>query len=278
MKTRIITAIVALCIFVPVLIFSDTMLFPVAMAICAVVGCYEIFSCVGMKNNLLMSLPTYALAVCLPILKRIIPTGEFVKFCICAIGVLIVYMLGVAVFQNKKHHVTDTCLASITCIYVIASFVGIVYLHDDVLHGKYIYLMTFICAWTTDTFAYFTGRLFGKHKLIPEVSPKKTVEGAVGGVVFCVISTLIFGFVIEKFFNGDGTVSANYIALAISGVFISAVSQLGDLIMSLIKRHYGIKDYGKIFPGHGGVLDRFDSVMAVSVMLTLICTYFNLLV
>ena len=150
------------------------------------------------------------------------------------------------------------------------------YLHDSIEYGKHIYLLTFICAWTTDTFAYFTGRLLGRHKLIPAVSPKKTIEGAIGGVVFCVGATVLFGFIIEKFFNPSGDISANYLVLAISGVAISVISQVGDLIMSLIKRLYGIKDYGKIFPGHGGILDRFDSVMAVSVVLTFICSYFNL--
>jgi len=191
--------------------------------------------------------------------------------------VVIVYMLGVAVFNCKKISVTDTGLAFTACFYIIAAFVGIVYLRDNILYGKHIYLLTFLCAWMTDTFAYFTGRLLGKHKLIPDVSPKKTVEGAIGGVVFCVITTVIFGLIIVKFFNPDGNISANYPVLAISGIFISVVSQIGDLTMSLIKRHYGIKDYGKLFPGHGGILDRFDSVMAVSVVMTLICTYFNLL-
>ena len=126
----------------------------------------------------------------------------------------------------------------------------------------------------TDIFAYFTGRFLGKHKLIPAVSPKKTVEGSIGGIIFCVISTIVFGLIVENFFIGSG--KANYIVLAVSGIFISVVSQMGDLIMSVIKRHYGIKDYGKLFPGHGGILDRFDSVMAVSVILAGICTYFNL--
>lgn len=274
MLKRIITAIVALIIFVPVLIFADTMIFPVMMALCAAIGCYEMFSCLGLKDKVLMTLPMYAAALCLPISKRLIPDEVFVKFVLSIIGVLIVYMLGIAVFRHKKVNVTDVGLSIALGLYIVAAFTGLVYLHDSVEHGKYIYLLTFLCAWMTDTFAYFTGRLFGKHKLIPEVSPKKTVEGAVGGVVFCVITMLVFGLVMETNFG----LRANYITLAISGVFISVVSQLGDLIMSLVKRHYGIKDYGKIFPGHGGILDRFDSVTAVTLVLTFICTYFNLLV
>ena len=277
MIKRIITSIVALCVLVPVLIFSETMVFPIAIAVCAAIGCYEMFSCIGLKKNILLAVPVYIAAFCMPILKRLISGESFMRFALCTAGVIAVYMLGIAVFQNKKVSVTDIGLAFSACFYIILAFVGIVYLHDSIDHGKYIYLLVFICAWTTDIFAYFTGRFFGKHKLIPEVSPKKTVEGAIGGVVFCAAATVIFGLIIVKFFNPDGSISANYVALAISGVFISVVSQLGDLIMSLIKRHYGIKDYGKLFPGHGGILDRFDSVMAVTVMLTFICTYFTLL-
>lgn len=112
----------------------------------------------------------------------------------------------------------------------------------------------------TDTFAYFCGRAFGKHKLIPDVSPKKTVEGSVGGTVCAVLVTLLYGLLI-----GAVTESKpNYLPLALVTLIVSLVSQCGDLIMSLVKRKFGIKDYGKLFPGHGGVLDRFDSVICVS--------------
>lgn len=278
MIKRIITSIVALCVCIPILIFSDTMIFPIAVAVCTFIGCYEMFSCIGFKNNILLTFPVYAAALVLPVLKRLISSQAFGTLSLCLAGVIIVYMLGVSVFQNKKVSVTDVGLSFAVCFYIIFAFTGLVHLHDSVVYGKYIYLLTFICAWVTDIFAYFTGRFIGKHKLIPEVSPKKTVEGAIGGVVFCVGATIIFGAVIVRFFNPNGNIAANYLMLGISGVLLSAVSQIGDLLMSLIKRHYGIKDYGKIFPGHGGMLDRFDSVMAVSVVLTFICTYFNLLV
>ena len=191
--------------------------------------------------------------------------------------VMALYIFGVAVFANKSVNVADAGLLIGASFYIIAAFTSIVYIHDYIPYGNYIYLLTFICAWVTDIFAYFTGMLLGKHKLIPTVSPKKTVEGAIGGVVFCMLATVLFGFIIEKFFNTHGVTSANYLVLIVAGIFASVVSQTGDLIMSVIKRHYGIKDYGKLFPGHGGVLDRFDSVLAVSLILSVICTYFDLL-
>ena len=111
---------------------------------------------------------------------------------------------------------------------------------------------------------------FGKHKLIPDVSPKKTVEGSIGGIVFCALGYIIYGLLVSKFFE----VEMNIIALAVFGVLVSVISQVGDLAASLIKREYGVKDYGRLFPGHGGVLDRFDSVIAVaSALMVLVYTY-----
>ena len=283
MLKRIITAIVALIVFIPILIFSNTWVFPAAMALASFIGCYEMLKCIGQKKNIWLALPIYVLAAAFPLLTRAFylsypdKGSAFTELLTLAMGVflvLAVYIFGVAVFANKRISVPDAGLIFATVSYTVAAFSTIVYVHDYIDHGKYIYLLVFICAWMTDSFAYFTGRLFGKHKLIPSVSPKKTVEGAIGGIVFCVISTVVFGLIIEKFFIPGQ--SANYLVLAISGVFISVVSQTGDLIMSVIKRHYGIKDYGIMFPGHGGILDRFDSVMAVSIILSFICTYFNM--
>lgn len=282
MRKRIITAIVALAVFIPLLIFSDTWAFPAAVSIMAAIACYEMFSCIGQKKNIVFTLPTYILAVFFPLFARYaylsdsISVNDFIKLSLGIVVISPLYMFAVAVFQSKRISVTDAGLSAISCLYTIAAFTSLVYIHDFIPFGQYIYLLCFICAWITDSFAYFTGMLLGKHKLIPEVSPKKTIEGALGGVVFCTLSVVLFGFIIERFFDPEGNISANYIVLALSGVAISVISQIGDLIMSLIKRKYGIKDYGKVFPGHGGVLDRFDSVIAVSLAIVFITSYFNM--
>ncbi len=292
MLKRIITSIVALAVFIPILIFSDTWVFPVAMSICAAVGVFEMLDCLGLKKNLFLTIPLCLAAAFLPAYMRhihreyasrsfVVEGAAFNSFIKLAVGILFLmslYIFAVAVFGNKTVKVTDAGLLIATATYIIGAFCSIVYIHDYIPYGRYIYLLTFICSWTTDIFAYFTGRFLGKHKLIPAVSPKKTVEGAIGGIAFCVIAMVIFGLVIDRFFNSFGIISPNYGILAISGIFISIVSQIGDLVMSVIKRHYGIKDYGWIFPGHGGILDRFDSVLAVSLILGFICTYFDFFV
>ena len=281
MLKRIITAIVALIVFVPILIFSDTWIFPLSMSLCAILGTVEMLGCIGQKKNQFVTIPLCLAAAFFPsYLRYEYVMGHSVSGAITlgisAIFIMSLYVFGVAVFANRSMHANDCGLIIATSVYIISAFTALVYIHDFIGNGEYIYLLAFLSAWMTDSFAYFSGRLFGKHKLIPAVSPKKTVEGAIGGIVFCILALVGFGFVIETFFNPEGTIHANYLVLAISGLFISVVSQIGDLIMSLIKRHYNIKDYGKFFPGHGGILDRFDSVIAVTLILSVICTYFNL--
>ena len=124
----------------------------------------------------------------------------------------------------------------------------------------------------TDIFAYFCGLAFGKHKLIPDVSPKKTVEGSIGGIIFCAIGYIVYGIIVSRVFD----VEMNIFALGIFGLIISVVAQIGDLSASLIKREFGVKDYGSLFPGHGGVLDRFDSVIAVSCVLMILVYSYNI--
>lgn len=120
--------------------------------------------------------------------------------------------------------------------------------------GKIYVWLIFIIAFATDTCAYFAGYAFGKHKLIPKVSPKKTIEGSIGGILGSTLICLAFGY----YFNIDLKV------IVILGFLGSIVAQVGDLFASSIKRYVGIKDYGKLIPGHGGILDRFDSVILVA--------------
>ena len=276
MLKRSITAIVGILIFLPVFIFSNTWALPIAASLLSVIGCFEMISCVGQRKNLVVSLPIYLEAIFFPLFLRYCSINErmdtFVEVAVFAILATLLYVFATAVFQNEKMPVTEAGLLASATVYIIAAFTCLVYVRDFVYPGQFVFLLCIFAAFATDIFAYFTGYLFGKHKLIPAVSPKKTVEGAIGGVVFCMLFFMLFGFIIEKSVGA----SANYLVLALGGVLISVVSQIGDLVMSLIKRKYGIKDYGKIFPGHGGVLDRCDSVLAVTIVMTIICTYFNM--
>ncbi|MDL2273187.1 phosphatidate cytidylyltransferase [Oscillospiraceae bacterium OttesenSCG-928-G22] len=123
--------------------------------------------------------------------------------------------------------------------------------------GKLNLLFMFITAFGSDAMALFAGMLFGKHKLAPDISPKKTVEGAIGGLVMSPVLLVIFSFVLGRMYG----LETNYLLLVVYGFSGAFVSQIGDLAMSFIKRQYHIKDFGELIPGHGGILDRFDSVL-----------------
>ena len=159
-------------------------------------------------------------------------------------------------------------------IYVSFSMASIVLLRDlgsnGAIGGK-IYLLAFIFAWIPDIGGYFFGRFFGKRKLIPDVSPKKTVAGFVGGVGSAVVVSIIYGFIIGLGLDD----LASFAILAVLALICAMVSVCGDLLASLVKRYFGIKDYGFIFPGHGGVMDRFDSVIAVAPFLYILCYLAN---
>lgn len=273
MKQRIITAIVAFFVLLPVLIFSDTFIFPLGLAACAVLSVWEMFACVGLKNAWLFTVPMYAIGAAFPFLIRYLQdSGLLAPIAICAAVVWTLYAFTVLIFSHGKYPLEAVFVASFSLLYIFVGFNAILFIHDCEPGGKYLYYICFLGAWITDIFAYFCGRAFGKHKLIPDVSPKKTVEGSVGGTVFCILVMVIFGFVVEKLVP---QITANLLIFAVAGVLVAVVSQIGDLSMSVIKRKYGVKDYGFIFPGHGGVLDRFDSVIAVSALLLVFSLFFN---
>ena len=270
MLKRILTGIVAFCfILVPVLFFADTVALPLGVAVFALIAAYEILHCVGLHKNLWLSLPLYLASGAFPFVLRY-ADGIGLTLMPLFLCVPLLTTLAVAVFSHGKVDIRDASAAYLLWFYSFVGFAAVLYIHDMIAGGKYFYLLAFIGAWVTDTFAYFTGMLLGRHKLIPDVSPKKTVEGAVGGVVFCTLGFVVFGILYNKFWIAEGAAVLPLWLMAVIGVLVSIVSQIGDLSLSLLKRKYGIKDFGKVFPGHGGVMDRFDSVLAVAIML-LVC-------
>ena len=269
MLKRTITAVCALCLFIPVLYFSDTVIFPAAMTILALIAAYEMLNCIGAKKIYHLAIPSYILA-----LSPMVPYAASLSDKIDTFHILtaftclyLIYLLTVTIFAKGTIPFEFISSVFTTIFYVVVTFTSIVALRY-ITNGKYIYLLTFIGPWVSDTFAYFCGRLFGRHKLIPEVSPKKTVEGSVGGILFTALGFVVYGVIINTVF--DSSVSPAYVSLAVTGAVISVISQIGDLAASLIKRNYGIKDYGFVFPGHGGVLDRFDSVLLTAPVLLIV--------
>ncbi len=179
--------------------------------------------------------------------------------------ILTVTALIISVFRRNFNFI-DAAVTVLGFIYTIGFFALILLIYE--MPGGEFYIFTiFTIAWICDTAAYFTGRFFGRRKLIPEVSPKKTVEGALGGLLGGGLGTMLFGLILSL----TGQNVMHPLHFLVMGFIGSFFSQIGDLIASAIKRDCGVKDYPKLIPGHGGILDRFDSVLlaAVSVFLYL---------
>lgn len=266
MKTRIISAIVGIAILIPVLWFSGTLVFPLVMALLAMLAAGEICFAVGARKKYYYLIPSLLYALGLPLLLWLTFSGGRLAVAVSGL-VSIAYILVlffITVLLGGKEKFSSVAEIAVGVVYVTVAFASL-YLLRALNGGAYIYGLVFIGSWVTDTMAYFSGRLFGKHKLCPAISPKKTVEGSIGGTVFCLLGFVLYGFIMQKCCD----LSPNYLMLAIAGAAVALVSQMGDLTASLLKREHNVKDYGRIMPGHGGVMDRFDSIIAVSIFLLL---------
>lgn len=174
------------------------------------------------------------------------------------------------VFTYPKYR-TEQLLAAFFGVFYVAVMLSYVYQTRMMERGVYIVWLIFLCSWGCDTCAYCVGVLFGKHKMSPKLSPKKSVEGAVGGVVGAALLTALYCYI----FKDAMEITVGYVWLLAGISAIGAlISMVGDLTASAIKRNYEIKDYGKLIPGHGGILDRFDSVIFTAPIIYYLAAYF----
>ena len=275
MKIRIITSFVGLAIVIPCLVFSNTVALDVFFALCAAMAVYELIKCVGQGKNYVLLIPSLILSLFTPFLVRWLNIGvDFTTYLVIAFLLFFFFVFTLSIFSKGKFPVHDAGLVASVVMYIIIGFSGVLAIRNLPECGKYIYLVIFISSWLPDVGAYFVGVTMGKHKLIPDVSPKKTVEGAIGGILTCVLSFVVYTLIVNKLFDAN----INLLVMIIASVLLAVASMIGDLLASLIKRHYGIKDYGKLLPGHGGILDRFDSCLATSMLfyvMTLIPVFAN---
>ena len=268
MKTRVITGIGIIAVaMVLVALASFTPIYCIGMAALAVIASFELLRVFGVHKEWHISAPTYVLSAVFPFLAYFIgeSRGKFVLLMGAVLFSFLVYLLGVAVFSHKKIKFVLVAAVYMAIIYVIVSFTSLSLLMY-VEKGIYYLGVIVISSWGCDAGAYFVGCKFGKHKLIPDVSPNKSVEGAIGGMVISILANVLYGHIV----NICGGADVDYLALAILGLVLSVVAMIGDLIASLIKREYGIKDYSNLLPGHGGIVDRFDSVFPIATFLLMV--------
>ena len=272
MLKRILTALIGIPLLVPFVIFSDTWALPALTAFFTAVAVFELLRWTGMIKKIPVAAVSFAVALAAQILPRIVKGDRFFTVMLLAYLSYTVIVMTLAVFSKGSIKLTDVTQTATMVIYVSFGFSALVLLRElNAAYGIVLFLLAFLIPWVCDGAAYFVGVFFGKHKMIPDVSPKKTVEGAIGGIVGGVIITAVFGIIMHFGFGKE----PNYLLL-LSIAFVGClVSQWGDLIASLLKREYGVKDYGHLFPGHGGVMDRFDSLFAVNIFIYIVLRVFE---
>lgn len=272
MLVRIISAIVFLIIVLPCIYFSGTPIFVAFTVFLSAASVFEMLRCNNLHRNIALSIPMYLIAV-LPVCARYLPTDTFYRLVFPFIFVCSFFVLSVYTFMKDKPELGRVISAYFFSLYSTAGFTALILLADLTDGAWHVMFFCFVAAWVTDSCALFTGMLLGKHKLLPSVSPKKTVEGAIGGVVFCIAAFILYAFLLEKLFDYQ---IESYLLIAICGAVCGVVAVIGDLLFSAVKRASGIKDFGKLMPGHGGVLDRFDSLISIAIVLLMFISATNI--
>lgn len=270
MKTRVISAAVGILLFFAVLYvslyFAPILL--IALAALNVIAVYEL-----LRNT--------SLCKCLPQILIALLFGAIMPFTFCYgseltnTAIVSLYAFAIILTSIVYHNIIDMkSLFSTMVAPTILSFAFVsIYKLFTIPDTKHLlFILIFAFSWGADSGAYFGGTFFGKHKLSPTISPKKTVEGAAFGVLGSVLVTVIVCSIYSSAFD----VSIKWVTLNICAIIFSLVGMVGDLFASLIKRSCGIKDYGNLMPGHGGVLDRFDSVLLISPLFYLILRILNI--
>ncbi len=276
MLTRVISGLVGTVIAVIVIILHNTVALNIAIGLISAIMIYELLNALKCFRIYIISFPSILYTMAMPFFVEtkysFLVTFVYV-FCVFAASIL---------YHNKIKH-TKTLMTLASTILVSGAMCTLISLHE---YGNLIgtmagmkftgvaYLLMGLCgAWLADTAAYFVGSTLGRNKLCPEISPKKTIEGFAGGILVTGLLFILLNFAYSKIETG---ITINYFTVCLLGMLLAVVGTVGDLSASILKRQCGIKDYGNIMPGHGGLMDRFDSVIFVAPFLYAFTTVFNI--
>ena len=269
-KTRYIVGGFCAMLAVTALVLIKTPMMGTFVAIFSAMACYEICNVAGMKNKAMIW-------VAMPVAAAVPALLEYRVFERLNVPVMLpllgyFFLLSILMLANfDKTKFTDILVTLLASLIVPSAMISVVLMRNleqamnpDWEKNLVVFMIffAFCCAWLTDTFAFLVGVNLGKTKLCPKVSPKKSVEGAIGGLILTSAANAGFAWMFNAFFLQDHTI--NIAAVAAISLPLCALSMVGDLTASVFKRNFGAKDFGKIFPGHGGVMDRFDSYLFVA--------------
>ena len=253
-KTRLISGIVLVIIALATIISGSWILFFTLLAV-SLIGMRELYKVMKVSDEhvTVLELVGYLGAV----LYYIAMKADFGNYGTMAIIISMILILFVYVFGYPKYR-AEQVMAAFFGFFYVAVMLSYVYQIRTLERGLYLAFLVFLCSWGCDTCAYCVGMLIGKHKMSPKLSPKKSVEGAVGGVAGAALLTALYCFIFRSPMHLE---RGEIVILAVIAAIAGLISMVGDLTASAIKRNYDIKDYGKLIPGHGGILDRFDSMI-----------------
>ena len=254
MLTRILTSVVGIPLVIAIIVIGNPLLRYVIMAV-SLIALYEFYNVVGKQNKPMIYIGYGA------IILQYVAFNWVMDYYFIFITLVTMASLMVLVMYYPKYSIIDVGLTLFPVLYVGLMFSFMILLRD-VHEGSFWIWLIAISAWGSDTFAYFTGKTIGKHKLAPLLSPKKTVEGSIGGVVGAGVLAYVYTLIYTHF--SAFAIREQMIWVIVAVVLGAVISQFGDLAASAVKRYYDQKDYGYILPGHGGILDRFDSFLFVA--------------
>ena len=264
MKTRVLVGVIAIPLIFILILFAPIWMFGFAMGAIAAIAAWELLNCVCPTLNKRMVCYAMAGAFLLPFgtgLGAYMLTERFVLWGL----VLVMFCELMLSFYSKERMEFEPVVMVLFAGFVLPMLFTSMLRIDMMEDGKWLLLMVFIISFASDSFAYFAGMFLGKHKLAPVLSPKKTIEGSAGGFIGTIVCMLLYGLVLKS-----SGFTVNFVVIAIYGFLGSLVGQLGDLSFSAIKRLHDVKDYSHIIPGHGGILDRFDSMLFVAPLVELL--------
>lgn len=256
MKKRILAAGALLPLLLLVVLVLPKIFTAILFGLMAAIGAYELLNGTGLVKQ--PRLTVYAMVMAFLVSLW---SGLWAQPFLARLGILVFVCLlfGELLLTHTKLPFESVAMTFVAGILVPFLLSAPVRLHSWI-NGRYFILIPFVIAFLSDTGAYFTGRAFGRHKLAPVISPNKTVEGVIGGVLGAIVGVLIYCVVLQKVFHFE----VNYLYVPVYGILGSLGAVFGDLCFSAVKRQTGIKDYGNLIPGHGGILDRFDSMVIVA--------------
>ncbi len=270
MKKRVLTAAVLLPLLLIVVLVLPKIFATVLFAVIAVIGTYELLHNTGLVKQPRLLVYAMIMAFYMGLWSGLWGTYSMAMLGIFAFACLVFGELLISHAKTSFKSVAVTFVSGALIPYLITAPVRLLSWST----GRFLVLIPFVIAFMSDTGAFFIGLAFGKHKLAPNISPKKTVEGLVGGVAGAIIGVMIYCFILNKAFQ----LNASYMNALVYGFWGSLGAVFGDLCFSAIKRQAEIKDYGNLIPGHGGILDRFDSLVIVSTLTEILMLFIPVVV